>query len=108
MVSASKAAFERSATIGITNSFRSGQSSKPRRQDFRLHAVAVRTDVGAQIRLPEGGMSLDAEQPHFGAAARARDAGRFDRFCRDYSHVCTVTITWNLSTYTFVQPQIPH
>jgi len=33
-------------------------------------------------------MSLDAEQPHFGAASRARDARRFDRFCSNYSHIC--------------------
>src|SRR5262249_35202109 len=85
----------------------SGHRSKPA-ADFRRHAVALRADVGAQIDLPEGGMGLDAEQPHFAAASRARDAGRFDRFGSDHSHICTVTITWGMSTYTFIQAQTPY
>src|SRR5262249_29589628 len=109
VVSASKAAFESSATIGMTESFRYGQSSKPRRQDFRPHAVALRADVGAQIGLLERGMSLDAEQPHVGAAPRGIwHARRFDRLCKGRSHVCKVTITWDMSTYTLTQPQTLH
>jgi hypothetical protein len=106
--SLSKAAFESSATIPITGLLSLGAIVQSRWQDFRLHAVALRADVRAQIDLPEGGMGLDAEQPHFAAAARTRDAGHVDRFGSDHSHSCTVTITWGMSTYTFIRAQTPY
>src|SRR5215467_1612225 len=87
MFSLSKAALESSATIASSASVVTGHRSKPRRQDFRLHALALRTDVRAQIGLLEGGMRLDAEQPHFGAASRTRDARHFDPFCSEHSHI---------------------